>query len=415
VPAGDEVFSPRDFRTRAVAEAVGGDFARWVTLPYQAATAHAAPNIVAALRASQDRARGPAYGPYEGILLSPAAGRVLAERFGPEHAWSASRLEQYAGCPFQFYVQHVLRLEPVEDPVLATDYLNRGRMLHWLLAALHRSLNERGGARVSPAATASDQLADDVTALIAELVTRLRRDHPLADGLMEIDARRLATWLMRYHAQHLKYDEAWAGWDAPPRPAHFEVSFGRADSDPDAADPTDPLSRGEPFVLDCGGQAVRFTGRIDRIDVGSVGGQTVFNIIDYKSGRSSRGKIASTFEGYAFQLPLYALAAQRLLGSASALPLRAAYWHVSDRGCQDAIEFHIVDEGHLHASDEWQALAANLRRRMGSLVAGVRQGQFPMHSADQECTSRCAYHTVCRVNQARALEKTWQPPAQELS
>jgi hypothetical protein len=35
-----------------------------------------------------------------------------------------------------------------------------------------------------------------------------------------------------------------------------------------------------------------------------------------------------------------------------------------------------------------------------------------MHSADDECTGLCEFSTVCRVNQARALEKTWQPPGE---
>jgi hypothetical protein len=55
-----------------------------------------------------------------------------------------------------------------------------------------------------------------------------------------------------------------------------------------------------------------------------------------------------------------------------------------------------------------------LLSRVISLVQGVRQGQFPMHSADDECTSHCNYSTVCRVRQARALEKTWEPPQVEI-
>jgi hypothetical protein len=45
-----------------------------------------------------------------------------------------------------------------------------------------------------------------------------------------------------------------------------------------------------------------------------------------------------------------------------------------------------------------------------SLVTGIRQGQFPVISADEQCTSRCEFSTVCRVNQARAIGKQWQPP-----
>ena len=32
---------------------------------------------------------------------------------------------------------------------------------------------------------------------------------------------------------------------------------------------------------------------------------------------------------------------------------------------------------------------------------------------DDQCTSRCEFATVCRVNQARAREKDWQPPQEQ--
>ena len=31
--------------------------------------------------------------------------------------------------------------------------------------------------------------------------------------------------------------------------------------------------------------------------------------------------------------------------------------------------------------------------------------------ADKNCTGHCPFRTVCRVNHARALEKTWEPPS----
>ena len=51
-------------------------------------------------------------------------------------------------------------------------------------------------------------------------------------------------------------------------------------------------------------------GRIDRIDLGTWGGQSVFSIIDYKSGRSESARVKAIFEGSALQLSLYALATE---------------------------------------------------------------------------------------------------------
>jgi hypothetical protein len=45
--------------------------------------------------------------------------------------------------------------------------------------------------------------------------------------------------------------------------------------------------------------------------------------------------------------------------------------------------------------------------RVFQLVEGIKAGQFPVYSLDDDCTGRCAFRTVCRVNQVRSLEKQW--------
>jgi ATP-dependent helicase/DNAse subunit B len=166
-----------------------------------------------------------------------------------------------------------------------------------------------------------------------------------------------------------------------------------------------------PFELVCGAETVRLSGRIDRIDVGVVAGQTVFNIVDYKSGTSVRLSRQAIAEGLALQLPLYALAAEQLLLSdLQAVPWRAAYWYVRDKGYQEAISFYQRSEAKLEIDAEWEELREKLLARVVSLVQAIRRGQFPMHSADKECTGRCPFHTVCRVNQARSAGKSWLPP-----
>jgi hypothetical protein len=298
------------------------------------------------------------------------------------------------------------------------DYAGRGRMLHGLLATLHRRLNEQRGGHTSPGELLASELAELFNSLVAEMLNAQRSDRPLADGLLEIDVRHVSAALVDYHRQHEHYDSLDSEMDQPPRPAHFEVSFGPGHGDEAGTaggglEPDDPISSGDPFEIECGGQTIRFAGRIDRIDVGQVGGQLVYSIIDYKSGRSESAKVKAIVEGSALQLPLYALAAQKLLQDASATPARIAYWHVAGKGCKETIPLSERVEGQLRASPEWKSLSKQLPDRVLSLVRGIREGQFPMASTDPTCTSRCPYNTVCRVNQARALDKQWQPPGED--
>jgi ATP-dependent helicase/DNAse subunit B len=418
VPASDAVYSPRDFRVRAVARALQGDGAMLARLAAHPRTAPTARSIVSGLEAVVSR-EAKSFGPYEGLLQSEQARALLAQQFGADHCWSASQLEQYAQCPHQFFMERVLGVEPCEDPALAVDYAGRGQMLHRLLATLHRQLNETAGRPMSPSELAEDAFDKLLQQFVAAALARRSGDRPLADGLLEIDVRRMAADLVEYYRQHAAYDRRFADFDVPLRPAHFEVPFGpqrrgAKDAGGEASEGAESLSDEQPFELAHAGQTIRFAGRIDRIDVGHVAGRMVFSIIDYKSGRSESAKVAAILDKRALQLPLYALAAQRLLGDSEAVPIHIGYWHVAGTGCKETLALSAYEEGRLSVSAAWQSLLAELPPRLLSLVRGVRQGQFPMASADPNCTSRCAYHTVCRVNQVRALGKdaAWQPPAE---
>ncbi len=422
VPASNDVLSPRDFRVRAVSQALSGDNTMLAELVRHPVMSAAAESIVAGLRTSWSRRQGDSFGPFEGMLQSAAARQLLAARFGPERCWSASQLEQYARCPYQFFLQRVLGLRPLDEPALEIDYGGRGDMLHWILWQAHRRLNERSGGPTSPASFGADEFLTTSRELLDELMNLLQGEHKLANGMLEIDARHVTAWLAKYHGQHDAYDKHWQAMPIPLRPAHFEVEFGppRRGGEPgpnrSGQENRDPLSRPEPFDLVCGSETVRFSGRIDRIDLGQAGEQTVFNIVDYKSGRPSpRTSARSIDEGYSLQLPLYALAARELLSEKQAVSYRAAYWHVAAKGYQekDAVKFQLDTAGQIQLNPEWESLEARLRLRVRSLVEGIRRGEFPMYSADDKCTSYCDFATVCRVNQARQRNKTWQAPEGE--
>ena len=49
-----------------------------------------------------------------------------------------------------FFLERVLEIEPVEDLALEFDVLNRGRVVHDVLATFHRRVNERLGRPASP-------------------------------------------------------------------------------------------------------------------------------------------------------------------------------------------------------------------------------------------------------------------------
>jgi len=422
VPLAAEVYRPRDYRVLGVSQALQGKSKLLAGLWGDDGLSKTSANMLAALRLTLQR-RQDGFGPYEGMLAGPGVLEQLLARYGPERCWSASQLEQYARCPYQFYLQHVLALEPLAEIGLATDYRSRGKLLHGTLSGVHRKLNQQRGCPTSPCSSDEAQFLKSAVEVLDTLFEALPKRQPLDDALSEIDRRMLLQWLANYHQQHAKYDAGWKECDTPLAPSHFEVSFGPSKSGKDPEQPdfeaegTDVLSTEKPFELVCGDETIRISGRIDRIDRGTVGGQSVFNVVDYKSGSPRSFSSKAVHEGYALQLPLYALATQELLSNQNALPWRAGYWYVKDDGFKQkqAVVFSEQQNGRLHESEEWSQLKQMLLARVLALVHGIRAGQFPMHSADEECTNRCDFSTVCRISQVRSLEKSWEPPLVEIT
>jgi ATP-dependent helicase/DNAse subunit B len=289
----------------------------------------------------------------------------------------------------------------LDDLTLQTDYGQRGTMVHEVLADLHRRLREAGVDPSAPPEVFARYLQDALEVL------KSAPDDPalLGKALWAIDLRLVSRMTSRYRQQHGAYDERWAGHDRPLAPAHFEVSFG------EESPSSDPLSRSEPLALPIEEGAVLIRGRIDRIDRGQCAGREVYSVIDYKSGKPPRRKNRSEVDGTRLQLDLYTIAVQDLLLSAeSASPLAAGYWWLKEKGFKELLVCDGAEDG-TALRQAWEERRREVLRAVGRLVAGVRQGQFPVYSLDPECTGHCPYSTICRVNHVRSLEKPWPPAA----
>ena len=142
VPLRDaSIRSVQDWRIAAVSRAIvtEGDRRLLAGLLQHPETGSVRQAIDAGLRVVHARARGEAFGPHEGLLTSPAVAASLSQPpSGPRHTWSPSQLETYAACPYKFYLNTVLKLEPLGDLVLETDFARRGGLMHEVLAAFHR-------------------------------------------------------------------------------------------------------------------------------------------------------------------------------------------------------------------------------------------------------------------------------------
>src|SRR5262249_54616267 len=300
VASAQTPYSITDWRIQALARAVKKDpnrsmlasiFASRESQPFAA-------GIDWGLRIVHAGARRDAFGTAEGLLTSPAIASRLADRFGKKHTWSASQWETYATCPFRFFMEHVLGLEPLGDLVLETNYARRGSRLHDVLAAFHRDwLTLRKKNYNTP--------DDEAAAFLAHLqqVANERTASSTRAGidaaLLDLDRRQILKWARAHFEHQSKYEAGCAKLGVPMTPTHFEFRFGPERTGDSL---TDPDSTKTPFVLKIGDEQIRITGQIDRIDIGTLDGKQVFNVIDYKSGRRASLKPEQLESGQQLQL-----------------------------------------------------------------------------------------------------------------
>ena len=325
-------------------------------------------------RRREDRA----FGPYDGRLLDPRAIARIREEFGPDHAFSPSQLESFALCPFQFYQRYVLGLKVVDErQELDEDYAGRGSDVHRVLEQIHQQASAEGEA----------VLIDRLNVLIeTEMRVELERhDAKEADVphvLKEIGTRRTNKALGRYVAQFRSYFQK---NDGEPEPHRFEVGFGQDE----AGESSHPhLTIGDDEA------AVKLQGKIDRIDLIRKDGKVSFRVIDYKTGSNPSGK--DVLSGLASQLPLYALAVERLVFPDGGFDFEdAGYWSLPKDGFKSV------------KLDDWAAYRDRLMAFVLALVSELRSGTFPIESRKKECRKYCDFHAVCRVGEVRMAGKVW--------
>ncbi|MCC7476535.1 MAG: exodeoxyribonuclease V subunit gamma [Pirellulales bacterium] len=407
VPPRDFLAAPRDWRTVAVAQAIqpesdGRLLAGLLSAEPQRTVAAA---ICAGLRTVHARSRGESFGPFEGMLEGTTVREHLAHRFGPKHVWSTSRLETFAACPFKFFMQSVLGFEPLDDLALETDVAARGSLLHEVLATFHRKFS---GSAAEWSAVLDDvqRFADELKAAI-EAASLSGPTEGLDAALAELDQRQIERWMKQYPAQINKYNDTWKQLDEQrrPRPAYFELRFGHKHTG--ETGPEDERSTDNSFLLDLGDEKIHLAGRIDRIDVVQSEGRTLFNVIDYKSGKRPSSAPEKIESGECLQPALYVLAAQAIVfaDDNQAQPLWAGYWSIKTGITTDkrfSLHCSTLDGD---PTEAWTKLEPLVKARVGEMVRAVRHGDFPVESTQKDCTSTCDFRTVCRIAQARSMEK----------
>ncbi|HET9479736.1 MAG TPA: PD-(D/E)XK nuclease family protein [Pyrinomonadaceae bacterium] len=344
---------------------------------------------------------GPHYGPYDGIITNPDLLRLLKQKFGSDFVHSASGLSVYGNCPYRFFAQRVLRLEPRGEAALDLQAIDAGKLLHDILRrfferhrreALHKLDRKKLQTEL---ATIADNVFDEHERVVP----------PLNKQIWKIDREIRKILLDQVLLYELEVQEA---SEQEVLPAYFEVAFGgmkSAAKDPDSKDEPLELSR-ETFV---GEETIKISGQIDRVDVARDNTVVAY---DYKlSTGSNRSDIIS---GRSLQLPIYLEALEKLILPDH--PIAGGGYYVI-RGAQDRRNkglyrasqldyLRLRAKNSVFSDDDWQKIRAEVVTKIWEFLDRMRAGDFRVDPSERLKTCRfCDYRAVSRYDRDRIERK----------
>lgn len=337
--------------------------------------------------------------------------KIIAELHRP---LSPSRLDVFTQCPYQFYAEKILRLGSVDVQDAKLTPMERGRMLHGVVAAFFASLQP--SVPYDAISTANELLSLSV-----------RLDPARIDEYWEL--------LQRIAHQHMGTDEwmhAYANLDrhtlfgSQDRPGlllqwlHLEIAYQQA-------------TRHYPTLLEIAIDdeielphqgahlKVPISTRVDRIDVAESNGVITFIVNDYKASVSTGYGLSDIRSGKLSQMPIYLEAATKWFKQhgIEAIPWAAFYrsfgksLHKTDDplnrvALQDPAM--VIDEeapgikpmyitGKVKEFTDRPLVEQNQinLETISAIVTRLHDGTFPVRPATAEVCKNCDAQELCRI------------------
>lgn len=328
---------------------------------------------------------------FDGRLSDVSIIAELTSNFPDKHTFSASQLGSFGLCPWQFFANYVLHLQPLAQPERVLEAVDVGTFCHNVLFRLMTDLRRKSSSPLRLNAVEPETLEHALEQAIAAERASVESRRPPYPALWQVQLDQMRKSLRAYLAFIRK--------NGIGEQAHFELSFGISNNFDELQD---PFSQPEPLQISTPGGTILLRGKIDRVDRVTFEDLEGLLVVDYKTGRLPSERDLT--EGRNLQLQLYAAAAEALLKVPA---LGGAFHHVSQ---QPAMRYvgAIKNRGlSISQNDNHKQMSAATFDLIGRFVESMRQGRFDLQPT-KRCPSWCAYRQICNFSQARAPMKA--PP-----
>jgi ATP-dependent helicase/nuclease subunit B len=212
--------------------------------------------------------------------------------------FSATQLENYAKCPYKYFVENVLRLETITEPVEELEAFEYGSLIHTILYEFYTKLKEKG-IILSNCSDDDFKTAENLLFKIAgQKFDELKLSPELSfyerEKLLGINNRRTQSLLYKFLEEERTNDSGYI-------PSFFEMSFGKVKNQSKSS---------KKFNESVNAGKIKLKGKIDRIDINEE--EKTLKVVDYKLG-GKKPSSEDLLTGISLQLPLYLFAAKELI------------------------------------------------------------------------------------------------------
>ena len=298
--------------------------------------------------------------------------RGPALRPGERAAGGTGLIRSQAACPFQAFGRYRLRTQPLNEPALGPDALERGLLVHEVLELVWIRLKDHASL-AGLSASERQKLAEQA---VTDVLAQRRRSLPqvYTPPMLELERRRLSERV----AAWLEVDAARPPFKVMEREEWHEMKLG-------------------PLLLKT---------RVDRNDELPDGGRV---IIDYKTGMA---RLKDWLDPRADdpQLPIYATGAGPELAGLAYASLKPGELGYRGLAARDGVAVGVVPYADYPnkppEAEDWPALQAYWRRHLTALAEEYAAGEARVDPKTPDTCKHCHLAMLCRIHElAGAVEE----------
>ncbi len=314
-----------------------------------------------------------------------------------DRQYSATQLEKYALCPYQYFIERILNIEMIGEPTEEVEAFELGTLLHTILYEFYSTITSEQ----ITIKNCSKEKFDYLINLIFEVAVERIEDAQLnpavsfyeKEKILGIDGNKEESILYQF----LKYErESETGFV----PKFFETVFGELRNS----------GKGNISLNNFSIDKIKLRGKIDRLEINE--DDNAFNVVDYKlSGKKPTED--DLLNGLSLQLPVYMIAAKEILKKhfnkdydpAGAL-IYSLKFNEKDFGRiligkRRMKEYSSVDESKKKEIIEYyNTLLDACKNSITSYVENIKTGKFNLSmlkEREAKVCGYCSFKPVCRI------------------